>query len=309
MAVDIIARALAAKALNGGGSGGGGFSDVFDTQGTTTYEVGGIPAGTNLEGKTWQQIITMLLYGNSAIPTFIEPSLNVTINQSYGDVGETVKITGTATFDRGSISPAYGTSGFRSGLPLYYEINGVRVDTSVLSYNFETEIQIQSGTNEIVITVYYAAGEQPYDGAGNPYDSPYPAGSLSQTVEIQGTTPIYVKDKNGNLQPLSIDQQFDENGMFEVEVDGETLSGNKQGIAFTAETPDIVGIQQYDPSRDLFDWIYGTPEESLTSFDKNMTVINVNGNDVDYAAYNNNTVMIGPRRLRFFTQLPSSDGE
>ena len=79
MAVDNIARALAAKAreLAESGSGSGG---TFDTAGVTTYEVGGIPAGTNLEGKTWQQIFTMMLYGGTAVPVLTPPSLTIVLD-------------------------------------------------------------------------------------------------------------------------------------------------------------------------------------------------------------------------------------
>lgn len=307
MAVDIIARALAAKALNGGGSGSGGDCPPFSTDGPTTYEVGGIPAGTILKGKTWEQIFTMMLYG-TAVPVLTNPSLTIKLNKTSAESGSTAMISGQAIFDRGSIEPAYGTSGFRAGAPLYYEVNGVKFNVTNTICDFEITLPIQEGDNEVVVTVYYGEGEQPLDGMGNPYDAPYPAGSLSETAIVSGGYSIYVKNSNGEYVSLGDDVDFDENGELVVDVPGEKWeSTDKQSVAFDAKRAPIVGIQQYDPSRDLFDWIYGSPEESLEGFDQAPVTIDVNGQEVDFNAFNNNTVTIGPRRLKFFTKLPNDD--
>lgn len=304
MSVDIIARALAAKALQGGTPGGGGStSDVFEVSEPTTVAVGNIPVGAVLEGKTWQQILTMMLYGD-VYPVLTAPSLTVTLDQHYGQIGETVTITGVATFDRGSIVPSLGTSGYRSGLPTSYVIGGVTHPSSSLEYHFSTQVTLVEGGNTISVTVNYGEGEQPYDGAGNPYDAPLPAGSITATATINGTESIYILDANGNLVPLDAQVQFDENGMVEITVPAESVSGNKQGVAFVEGTSQILGVQQYDPSRGLYDWIYGSPQASLTAFESQPIIIDINGVDYNYTQYTNATVRVGSRQLRFFTQLP-----
>lgn len=304
MAVDIIARALAAKAL-GGGTGSGG---TFVADGVTTYEVGGIPAGTNLNGKTWQQIFTMMLYGDTLVPTLTNPTFTASLDNLYAQVGQTATVTGTAIFNRGSISPAYGTSGFRAGVPTSYVINNTQVETNVTEYNFSTELAIASRENKFTVTVNYGEGEQPLDGAGNNYDSPYPAGSMSVELTVTGTYPVYVKNAEGDLVPLDIQTQFDKNGQLEVDMEGESTNG-KQAIAFVEGTPAIVGIQQYDPSRNIWDWIYGSPEESLTSFVQSQDIISVDSTQKNYTVFTNDTVTIGPRRLKFFTELPADQGD
>lgn len=308
MAVDIIARALAAKAreLAESGSGSGG---TFDTAGVTTYEVGGIPAGTNLEGKTWQQIFTMMLYGGAAVPVLTAPSLSVVLDNQYAQVGENVSVSGVATFNRGSISPAYGTSGFRSGLPNSYVVNnGEPFATTTLSYRFTAVMNIQEGDNQVSVTVSYDAGEQPKDGSGNDYDAPLPAGAITATATITGTYPVLIRSSDGTYEAQDINTQFDENGMIELEVPAEVEEDIKQSIAFsTSGVSTILGVQQYDPSRDLWDWIYGTPAESLTSFDNETSEIPVAGTSVEYEVYTNSTVKIGARKLRFYTQLPTEN--
>ena len=308
MAVDIIARALAAKAreLAESGSGSGG---TFDTAGVTTYEVGGIPAGTNLEGKTWQQIFTMMLYGGTAVPVLTPPSLTIVLDNQYAQIGENITVSGVATFNRGSISPAYGTSGFRSGLPNSYVVNnGEPFATTTLSYRFTAVMNIREGDNQVSITVSYDAGEQPMDGSGNNYDAPFPAGSITATATIVGAYPILVRSSDGIYEALDINTQFDENGMVELEVPSEIADDMKQSVAFSASgISAILGVQQYDPSRDLWDWIYGTPAESLTSFDNETSEIPVAGTSVEYEVYTNSTVKIGARKLRFYTQLPTKN--
>lgn len=305
--IDIIARAMAAKALqNGGGTPGG--DDTFEATGVTTYEVGGIPAGTDLNGKTWQQIFTMMLYGDASVPVLTDPSFTVNMNESFGQVGETQTVTGTAIFNRGSINPAYGTSGFRAGLPTSYVVNGTTYETSVTEYGFSLDLPIVSGENKFTVTVNYAQGEQPLDGAGNNYDSPYPAGSLSYEVVVTGTYPVYIKDSNGDLIPMDIQTQFNENGELEVDLASE-FDAPKQTIAFVEGTPEIVGVQQYDPSRQVWDWLYGSPADSLTAFTVTQQTIDVNGTVINYSVWENNTVTVGPRKLKFFTQLPADQGD
>lgn len=308
MAVDIIARALAAKALNeienGGGVGGS-----FEAPGPTVYEVGGIPAGTDLDNMTWQQIFTMMLYGQGgAVPVFTEPKFNATLYTLYGTVGSTATITGNATFDRGTIVPAYGTSGFRAGAPTSYVVNGVSYTTSALSYDFSTQLEIVSGDNQFTVTVNYAEGEQPKDGTGADYDSPYPAGSMSVQLNVIGTYPVYYSNPDGELMPMNIQEQF-ENGELVVDLEGEETEENKQAIAFAQGTPTIVGIQQYDDSRQDWYWLFGSPEKSLNTFTVSTQNIEVNGNSVSYTVYTNNTVLVGARKLKFFTALPSDQGE
>lgn len=305
MSVDIIARALAAKALGGGGAGSG-CDCKFENENPTVYEVGGIPAGTVLTGKTLEQIITMMLFGESAAyPTLIPPTFTVTMDQAYSTIGASVVVTGTAVFDRGSISPAYGTSGFRAGAPTSYVVNGSEFATTATTYKFSTTLQVQPGDNTFTVVVHYSQGEQPKDGIGNDYDSPYPAGSMSQTITITGTFPIHTGTSDDGLKAEDVNLQFDEDGVLEVTMPAEISADDNQKIAFPTDfTPPILGVQQYDESRGVWDWIYGSPEASLTAFTQNSTVIKINDIDVNYTVWSNAMPQLGERKLKFFTKLP-----
>jgi hypothetical protein len=96
-------------------------------------------------------------------------------------VGANITITTAHTFNRGSISPAYGTSGFRSGnLINYTETGTVGVYTVVLG--------VQNWTSK----ANYAAGEQPLGSKGTPYKSPLAAGNTPViTRTIIGVYPLY----------------------------------------------------------------------------------------------------------------------
>lgn len=153
------------------GSGGG----VTENKITTTVDVGGIaegiiyPAGTSLE-----QILTDLI-SPLKIPTLVNPSAILTPS---GDVllesGSTYEQTITCVFSRGSITPAYGTDGYRSGEAQTYSLNG---GTAQAENTFDETISELNNT--FVVNVTYLGGEQPKDSKDNDYDEPLPAGNIN----------------------------------------------------------------------------------------------------------------------------------
>jgi len=164
MAIDIIARGLATSLI---GSDGRISSDKLPVmgavpEGATFYPVGAITDPKQLEGKTSEEILLMMLYGVVS-PTLTNPSLAVEVTSGLTAVaGKPVTINGTLVFDRGAISPAYGTSGYRAGAPLSYTIN----DIEVPSATFTIDLIPIAGENIINCTVYYAEGEQPLNSIG-----------------------------------------------------------------------------------------------------------------------------------------------
>lgn len=144
----------------------------------TSVQIGGVDSGitydkgTLLE-KIFRDMLSPLLY-----PTLTNPSLTL---QPSGDLllekGTSKMETITALFDRGSINPAYGTSGYRSGEVQSYKINNGNIQTSNVF-----EVALDQIHNTFVGTATYAEGEQPKDSAGDDYDSPLPAGSVDSTT-------------------------------------------------------------------------------------------------------------------------------
>ena len=88
----------------------------------------------------------------------------------------------------------------------------------------------------------------------------------------------------------------------------ETDEGDiyKQKVAFAAQFT-VVGIKQWNEISQTWDWIYGTPEKSLTAFVINGTLEQtIDGKTYIYNIYENATsYAIGERELKFYTELPT----
>ena len=135
MAIDIVARGLALSLLNDKGKLASELMPEVQNGEVTQYSVGGVPAGMSLDGKTLEEILTLMLFG-VVNPTLINPSLKVSGNPRVGVAGRPLEVTGQIKFDRGRISPANGTSGFRAGLPSFYTIGDETLVTQETTINF-----------------------------------------------------------------------------------------------------------------------------------------------------------------------------
>lgn len=160
---------------------------------------------SGLKPKAAVHVATTVADGNIAeYPVLTSPSLSsFTINPSTTlyEVGTSVSITGTASFNAGSISPVYPPTacGDRTdGVFCYiynafaspYEsiINGPSVGDSCPF--LPSTVVVDS--NYISAKVCYCCGVQPYDSSGNPFGSPLNSG-VTNTIEriITGVYPVY----------------------------------------------------------------------------------------------------------------------
>ena len=149
--------------------------DVLSADMTTGITVGGIDSGTTYEEGTPIETVLNDLLNPTLYPSFTNPSLSLSGSGSHLlETGATQAVTLTATFNRGSINPAYGTSGYRSGEATGYILNG-GIEQSGNTWS-ET---VSASNKTFQATANYAAGEQPKDSKGGNYDSPLPAGSKS----------------------------------------------------------------------------------------------------------------------------------
>ncbi len=171
-----------------------GGSIIYSGATPASVAIGGIEIGYQLTGKTANQILENLLVP-TLNPTLTNPSItSFTQNLSATqEVGVSVTPTFTTNFSRGSISPAYGTSGFRSGLPTKYEYSGsgnLRTVTSTSTSNTSAATgatTLVEGTNTWSVYVKYSAGEQPKNSAGGNFSTPLASGSTSvSNVSITG---------------------------------------------------------------------------------------------------------------------------
>jgi hypothetical protein len=171
---------------------------VYQLESPAAIDLGGITEGTVLTGKTSNEILEELLVP-TLNPTLTAPSSTFSEDQPANlEVGSTVStINFTATFDRGSINPDYGTSGFRSGLPNEYNYTGTDLPATVASTSLTDNQSISNyvileGANQWTASVDYDAGEQPLDSKGGNFGSALPAGTTSiDTVTITGIFPYF----------------------------------------------------------------------------------------------------------------------
>ena len=179
-----------------GGSGGGSLGKAI----TAAIDVGGIDSGDSFAIGTsyddmWDALLNPTLY-----PTFTNPSATLSYSaDTYYEVGTSIPAkSATVSLNRGTITPAYGTSGYRSGAATNYALASSGADTeysdsSASSGSFSVPALTRATKGNIVLTatVSYAAGEQPKDSKGNNYDSPLAAGSKSTTKTMQFIQPYY----------------------------------------------------------------------------------------------------------------------
>lgn len=169
-----------ATAIEQGGGGGGGGDAKLTHPITTSVSVGGIPAGKTYVLGTPLETIFKDMLAPALYPTFTNPSVTISgTGDKVVEKGTTQNATITLTFNQGSITPAYGTNGKRSGEATGYILNG---GTPQSGNTFNVVV---SDTNKSFTgTVTYAEGQQPKDSMGNDYDSPLPAGSVSATTTL-----------------------------------------------------------------------------------------------------------------------------
>ena len=235
-------------------------------------------------------------------PTLTNPSSTFTANiPLLLEVGETYNITFTANFNRGSIIPAYGTSGFRSGLPNTYYYTGYGLPASVPT-NFMSNVNLVAGYTVLdgiqvwTSRVGYDEGEQPKDSESNDFGSPLPAGQTTQqTISIEGVYAWYATvnaiTAKTKLPLISRNAPF-----MEVTVIGEIDTINRQTIWVPGSWTAITGIQMFNTFTQQFEWILGNATNSLTAFTQTHEMIG----GVDYIAFSNNQLRYGSRRLRLF---------
>lgn len=279
----------------------------FTNTNNCTESVGGISAGTSFNNVSIEDFINMMLYPE-LYPTLTPPSSSFTLTESgYHEIGEVIStLHFSCTFNRGSISPAYGTSGYRSGPPNNYNYTGTGLPSDVASTSL-TDTQtvsshtVASGTESWTASVDYDAGEQPLSSEGNNYDSPLAAGTTSaDTVSVVGVYPYYGTTSDiTTLTKQSLTSMSASYYQLNMVAEDGT---NKQTADFPDDFNTITGIQYYNTNNNSWEWINGSKSNSLATFTTDDTITkSIQGNTVGYIRYTHNGSTIGARYLRFYT--------
>lgn len=179
---------------------GGSSSGALETAISVTKPVGGIDSGTNYAvGTTYEQLWHDMLDPH-LYPTLTAPSGVLTADTpTLLKTGATPSVEFTLSLNRGSISPAYGTNGYRSGA-----ITGCKFeDASEYSttYTYTRTVQPETGTrfSKIYIgNVSYAAGERPKDSKGDYYSATaLDAGNVdTNSIKFEFASPLWSNSAN-----------------------------------------------------------------------------------------------------------------
>jgi hypothetical protein len=259
--------------------------------------VGGLVAGTTFTNQTVEDLFNAMLYPE-LYPTLTAPSNTFALTESgLHEIGETIAtLNFLASFSRGSISPAYGTSGYRSGLPNTYNYTGTGLSATVASTSLTnsqtvSSYTVLSGNQSWTNTVSYDAGEQPKSSEGNNYSTPLSAGTTSaQTTSILGVYPWFYNSVSLTVATkqalIAHDSVVTTNMLAEDSI-------NKQFIEFPVIWGAITKLEQYNTLSGLYDVI------SLSSFTITSTTNTIQGNIINYNRYTYNGPTIGNRILRW----------
>lgn len=151
-----------------------GISDSLANPLTATVDVGGVDTGDTFAKDTSLETIVRRILSPVLYPTLTNPSATLSATGAkIIEKGGSLAATFTIAFNRGSINPAYGTSGYRSGAADEYTLDGVTQSENTFSKTITESKTSYQGS------VSYLAGEQPKDSDGNDYGTPLAAGSVN----------------------------------------------------------------------------------------------------------------------------------
>jgi hypothetical protein len=278
-----------------------GGTPTYSNASPSVITVGGIASGTTFVAKTITQMFDDLLYPTQ-YPSLNAPGNGFTSSSSgLIEVGTLIgTITFNSSFNRGSISPAYGTDGFRAGLPTNYSYTGTGLPASkslstLTDSNVINNYTVVLGAQTWQGRVTYSVGTQPLDSKGGLYNSPLAGsttGYVSQT--ITGVYPLYATTTTIGVytkQALVLHTST----YFSATMVAES-GGNKQTMQIPTVATPIVGIQFYNTNNFQWEYILGNAASSLTTF----TVSDIVVNSIAYKQYTHNGSTTGSRQLRFY---------
>ncbi len=277
----------------------GKLTGYYQNEAATTVTVGGIKAGsTFVEPVSYTDLITRMLY-EELYPTLTSPTFSLSITPKLVKVssGHDVKL--NASFNRGSISPAYGTDGYRAGEASSYIFisNGVRTEVkttaSSLVGNAPTNF-VKPGMYYYGCSIYYSEGQQPLTNFGNEYKEPLPEGMLHQDATVEAVYPTYAT--TSSIVSLAEQPLVSESTPYiQVKMVSENPN-NRQKFRMVNQGKAVTGIKFYDTVAKAFKWLNDDQHKSLELFDKTSETID----GLDYILYTRKGAVGGAITLQFY---------
>ena len=220
-------------------------------------------------------------------PSLSPPFTTLSANKpTLAEKGSTVNVIFTLTLNRGSISPSYGTSGYRSGPADGYALNGGTMQQTQDFFEAVTELNATfTGVTS------YTQGEQPKDSTGEDYAEPLPAGTVtSNTIIFEFVNAIWAN--TSNIETVTKQALV-------------SKSAKQKEIVFPAQTAtnpeifDIPGTWNVT-SIEVLNPLSGRWDSVISEFDvSNITHPDAGGYDAAYKRYTDNRgYNAGSRTLR-----------
>ena len=248
-------------------------------------DVGGITDGTiYLSGTTIEQVLRDLLYP-LLYPTLSSPTAFLMgTGSKLMEYGTSQYVTFTAVLDRGRISPAYKTSGYRSGEAVGFTLNGSAEQTTGEWNN----VLVNNNNREFTAVIEYSKGEQPRDSWGNKYEEPLPHGFVqSNTFTYEFVYAFWANVTNiENVVKLPLVSENEENII--LDFPPQTVNNPE-----TFDIPNTLTIKKIEVLNELS----GKYEDCSKEFTRmNITHPDAGGNIVNYYRYIDNRGYKADRR-------------
>ena len=268
-----------------------------------------IPANSTFSNQTFTEMMNAMLYP-TLDPTLSPPTQTLSIapgpqvNQ-YQEIGSSMTVTLNATFNQGSISPAYaGGPSVRSGVPVTYNFGGPQV--SVQTTSSLGPISENTGAYTILIgaqtwtnSITYLVGGQPLDSNGDPFSTPLPPGTTSTISKtITGVYPLFAT--SSNITTLTIQSLRSMTTYAEVSLVTEQFlqPSDRQEVDIPDAWATITGVQTFNSVIGGGTWI----TTSLSDWTTSPTSHVIQTVTIPYTKYKNNVGFPkGAAQYRFLT--------
>jgi hypothetical protein len=184
---------------------------IYSGKSPSNIEVGGMPVGTTLTGRTFSSILQEMLI-DTIIPVTIEPSQIFSNNiGSLYEYGSVINIDFSTNFDKGLINLDGSFQNYRSGDVNCYYYNGPGLPSTVTSTSLSDNQSITgftvSATTVWGACVGYDCGSQPLNSLDMPSGTPLPAGTTGEeTLSVSGLYPYYWGIYSSGSSPAGVNR-------------------------------------------------------------------------------------------------------
>ena len=189
----------------------GGGTSLYNSDSPSTCEVGGLPVGYGLSGKTLVCILKDMLVPEK-FGALGDPYTSISPASMICEIGKQVSFGVTGTFNQGYINPqGMSASPYRVGGANHYCFTGAQVvgyylcAASSMTCNVSS-YPVVAGTQTWQVNTYYNTGTQPLGSKGTPFATACPASNTNfASMDIKGILPWYWgKSSSMTLTPTCV---------------------------------------------------------------------------------------------------------